>query len=111
MHPGNVGKQFQDLEISHLVPRGTDIISVSAKHPEHGDIGRLSLHTKNYVLDGDRPHTDDHTVVSYVEVKPEFRRQGVATAMWNYAKAQGFKPHHSSVISDSGYAWAKTTEV
>jgi ribosomal protein S18 acetylase RimI-like enzyme len=42
-----------------------------------------------------------------VEVHPDYRRQGIATAMWQYAKAQGLNPTHELIKTEDGYAWSQ----
>jgi GNAT superfamily N-acetyltransferase len=44
--------------------------------------------------------------VSNVEVEPKYRRMGVATALWNAAKAQFPGLRHSPIQSTEGRAWA-----
>lgn len=41
-----------------------------------------------------------------LEVLPDFRRQGVATRLWNEAKLAGLNPQHDSWRSPAGDAWA-----
>jgi GNAT superfamily N-acetyltransferase len=74
--------------------------TVVAKHPETGThIGWMEL--KPYL------HQSGH-YVDDLEVEPEHRRKGVASAMWQYAKEQGLDPHHTpSAQSDDGIAWSK----
>lgn len=44
-----------------------------------------------------------------VHVKPEYRRRGIATGMYNYAQGLDvIKPAHSSWRTDAGDAWAKS---
>jgi GNAT superfamily N-acetyltransferase len=45
--------------------------------------------------------------VRQVFVEPDFRRQGVATEMWDYANRQGLNPVHSPVVDQTaaGQAW------
>lgn len=54
--------------------------------------------------------------VDYVEVHPDYQRQGVATGLYNFAKQQHFAsgaslpyPEHSTMRSPEGDAWAKST--
>jgi GNAT superfamily N-acetyltransferase len=47
--------------------------------------------------------------IETVQVAPEFQRQGVATALYDYAgRRLGEPPKHSSDRSDKGDAWAKS---
>ena len=44
-----------------------------------------------------------------IEVSDQYRRQGVATGMWNYAQSlDSPKPRHSSDRTDAGDAWARS---
>lgn len=44
-----------------------------------------------------------------IEVDSDHRRQGVATAMWNYANDLDVpKPKHSSDRTEAGDAWARS---
>ena len=45
--------------------------------------------------------------VGQVFVEPDFRRQGIATEMWNYANREGLNPVHSPVADQTaaGKAW------
>ena len=45
-----------------------------------------------------------------INVDPDIRREGVATAMYKHAQGLGVvKPRHSSDRTDAGDAWAKST--
>jgi ribosomal protein S18 acetylase RimI-like enzyme len=44
-------------------------------------------------------------------VKPEHRRKGIATQLWNYATANGYNPQHSAERTTDGDAWAKSFNV
>ena len=45
--------------------------------------------------------------VGQVFVEPDFRRQGIATEMWNYANREGLNPVHSPIADQTaaGRAW------
>jgi GNAT superfamily N-acetyltransferase len=47
--------------------------------------------------------------IEKIEVEPDHQRQGLATAMWNYAHDSGIRPSpkHSSQRTDAGEAWSK----
>lgn len=56
---------------------------------------------------------DEKGAITNIEVHPDFRRQGVATAMWNYANKVmpqfgGPSPQHSEMRTPEGEAWAKS---
>jgi GNAT superfamily N-acetyltransferase len=92
---------FQGITISHKViapDRKDNTIEIEAHHPEHGKIGRLGL--VNHMAGIGRQ-------VGTVEVHPDFQRKGVATALWNYAKDNGFNPVHSTNRSPLGKKWAE----
>lgn len=63
-------------------------------------IGRLALSSP-------RPFQQNARMVLMVEVHPDYRRQGIATAMWQYAKAQGLNPMHELIKTEDGNAWSK----
>ena len=46
-------------------------------------------------------------LIKMVQVHPDYQRQGIATAMWNYAKERGLKPAHELEKTPEGEAWAK----
>ena len=92
---------FHGVSITHRVirPENKDnTIEIEAHHPEYGQVGRLGL--VNHMEGIGRQ-------VGTVKVHPDFQRKGVATAMWNYAKSNGFNPVHSTNQSPSGKKWAK----
>jgi ribosomal protein S18 acetylase RimI-like enzyme len=68
---------------------------VTAEHPMHGYVGELLF----------LPSTGE---ILNVEVEPEFQRKGVATLMYNAAKAAGINLTHSEVRSDEGDGWARS---
>jgi GNAT superfamily N-acetyltransferase len=82
---------FHGVEITHT-NSGMFGSLVSANHPEHGYIGHLALYGTGTVRD--------------IAVHPEWQRKGIATAMWNHAKANGLEPKHSPVRTDDGRAWS-----
>lgn len=43
-----------------------------------------------------------------IEVEPEYRRQGLATAMWDFAQDAPKKPQHSNQRTNDGEAWSKS---
>lgn len=43
-----------------------------------------------------------------IEVTPAYRRQGLATAMWQFAQEAPKKPKHSNQRTDDGEAWARS---
>lgn len=87
---------FHGYTFSHEAnPQG---IAIYASHPEHSNVGFLYLH-----------HHNGKNVVLGVSVNEPHRRKGVATGMWNYAKANGFDPVHDKEPSQTelGKKWAK----
>lgn len=76
-----------------------DKIWIEANHPTDGTVGEMYL--TGYGVGG--------RTVGHVSVEPEHQRKGIATAMWNYAKQNGFNPLHSPQRTPEGEAWAKST--
>lgn len=70
---------------------------IEAHHPEDGRVGRMEWM-------GRAPYA-----VHDIKIEPEHRRQGLATAMWNWAQEQGRpKPKHSRQRTDMGDVWARS---
>jgi ribosomal protein S18 acetylase RimI-like enzyme len=44
-------------------------------------------------------------------VKPEHRRQGIATQMWQYAQTNGHNPQHSAERTADGEQWANSFNI
>lgn len=57
-------------------------------------------------LSSPRPFQNNARMVLMVEVHPDYRRKGIATAMWEYAKAQGLNPTHELIKTEDGNVWA-----
>lgn len=66
---------------------------------DRNEVGRMLMTT---ATDWGRPN-----LIRWVHVEPAYRRMGVATAMWNFAKQQGFKPAHEFEKTTAGAAWAQ----
>lgn len=58
-------------------------------------------------LTGEFAHADNARFVRNIEVVKNYQRQGVATQMWNYAKANGFNPTHDLTKTEDGQAWSE----
>jgi len=89
------------------VPR----VSIPGK-PKPGGYRIQATHTESGESVGNL-FCDHSGKVQSIQVEPEHRRKGVATAMWEHAQGlaeQGKvpKPKHSSDRSDQGDAWAKS---
>lgn len=91
---GRNNKDFHGVVYSHT-PRKYGEHVVEATHPEHGHLGTMELGKFNEVKD--------------IRVGEQFRRKGIATGMWNYAKQQGLNPEHSDSRTKDGDAWAAST--
>lgn len=91
---GRNNADFHNIVYSHA-PAGYGEFLVSATHPEHGHVGHMRIGAFHQVRD--------------IMVNEDFRRKGIATGMWNYAKAQGLNPEHSDIRTDEGEKWAKST--
>jgi GNAT superfamily N-acetyltransferase len=64
-------------------------------------------HDKGYAI-GYLNWDDSHRIMT-IEVDPEYRRQGIATAMFNWAKQNANpKLRHSVELTDEGHAWGKS---
>ena len=85
---------FHGLIFTHKAEKYGEV-TVEASHPEHGYLGSMRLGKFGDVLN--------------IRVGESFRRKGVATGMWNYAKAQGLNPQHSDSRTKEGDAWAAST--
>lgn len=72
---------------------------VIAVNEQMEQIGKMILTT---ATDWGRPN-----LIRGVIVHPEYRRQGIATAMWDYAKQQGLQPAHDLEKTADGKAWAE----
>jgi GNAT superfamily N-acetyltransferase len=90
---------FHNITISHVDNGKRTDLFVNANHPDEGIIGQLHL---GFVRQNGRRK------VRNIFVKKEHQRKGIATAMWNYAEANGFKPQHSDDRTDAGEAWARS---
>lgn len=77
-------------------PLGHD--TVFAATPE-GVVGFLKLADPRLGLSG--------RLVAHIEVSPKFRRRGVATQLWEYAKEVGLNPIHAIDKTPEGDAWSK----
>jgi len=61
------------------------------------------------IMVGELNWTDDGMISWVVVYYEEFRRRGLADAMWGLAKATDPRVHHSQARSESGDAWARST--
>lgn len=70
-----------------------------ARDEKHNTLGYLELADPRNGLDG--------RLILHIEVKPEHRRKGIATALWKEAKRWGANPIHAIDKTEAGSAWAK----
>ena len=63
-------------------------------------VGYLELKDPRPGLDG--------RLISHIEVHPELRRKGIATALFAAAKANGLNPIHALDKTEAGEAWAES---
>lgn len=107
-HSALSGVQFSQQMTSDQYP-GTppedQAHEIIASHPKHGEVGHLSVRATDL---GDRPagNIDD------VHVHEDFRRQGIATELWNHANELADKgviprPLHSTQRTYEGDRWAR----
>jgi hypothetical protein len=89
-----------------------DCKAVIANHPEFGNVGELYWQAEDTSIGmgGDKPRKVLHEKgeIRQVVVPPEYQRNGVATALWNYAQRITPELHHSTNISDAGSAWSQS---
>lgn len=62
------------------------------------------------LLTGSFEHIDGGRFVRNIMVDEKYRRQGVATKLWDYAVENGFKPRHDAEKTADGVAWASSVE-
>jgi len=99
---GRNNADFHGVNISHELYSefGVSAASLIATHPTDGEVGRM------YLVDDGNTGTS-HKVMN-VQVHKNYRRKGIATALWNHAKAIGLNPKHDyDEQSDDGASWAK----
>ena len=77
---------------------GGDLTMITARRRKK-DLGVLVLHNA--------PGKVNHGQIAGVEVHPNHRRKGLATAMYQHAQREGIAPVHNSMRTDLGEAWAK----
>lgn len=90
----------------HPLNKGLSV--VRAIHPVHGQVGSMLLdepwHGDNSVRRDNMQFPKGARPIRWIESK--YRRQGIGTAMFQWAKQQGLQPHHSGRYTDSGRAFA-----
>ena len=91
---GRNNAAFHGVEFTHKARAYGEHI-IEASHPEHGFLGAMELSKFGEVKD--------------IRVGEPFRRKGVATGMWNYAKKQGLNPEHSDSRTPEGDKFAEST--
>lgn len=79
----------------HVDLSDPEVSEVRAVHPEKGVLGQMYF------------DPTDSGKVTNLWTDPKHRRQGIATGMWNTAKANGLEVRHSDVQTAKGAAWAK----
>jgi len=77
-------------------PLGHD--TIFATTPQ-GIIGYLQLADYRPGLEG--------RLIGHIEVSGQFRRKGVATKLWQYAKELGLNPVHAIDKTPEGDAWSR----
>lgn len=85
---------FHGVNFSHKEQPYGEVV-IEAAHPEHGFLGSMRVGKLGDIKD--------------IRVGESFRRKGVATGMWNYAKQIGLNPEHSDSRTPEGDAWAAST--
>ena len=74
---------------------------VYAVNENRQKIGRMVMTVSNPLIP-QRPN-----LIKIIAVLPEYQRQGIATAMWNFAKEKGLRPAHDLEKTEDGEASAK----
>lgn len=84
----------------HEDPEDSHATRVTASHPAWGQVGQLSWYHDQLA------HDEKHSI-AYVKTEPEHRRQGIATALYDHAKALEPALHHARTLSEDGERWAR----
>ena len=84
------GMQFQYTKVD---TGGRPMHRLEAVHPDHGVVGKMDWSVKQ---------------IRNIDVEPEHRRQGIATALWEKGQSIRPTPKHSDQRTDAGDAWART---
>jgi hypothetical protein len=99
--PENIGQQFAHTitYLPHVDRDGNPHHAFQMRDQRGNLLGHLNL--------------NEHGTIVQVETRPEVRRQGIATALYNYAKSASEKdpsipaPKHASSRTPSGNSWAR----
>lgn len=59
---------------------------------------------------GDGRHPNASRYVVGIQVERDYRRQGIATALWDHAKGLGLRPMHSDIQFGDGKHFAATVD-
>ncbi len=100
---------------------GRKIKLVAMRAAQDRDVDVVLASMRNTVIGGMQLETAEHKrgrpgeflyqppgAIRRIDVLPEYRRLGVATAMWHCAIAAGFKPRHANEQTTDGKRWADT---
>ena len=100
-------ESFTISQINEKYDDGVVVMNMSIKNSENKNIARLSA--SNQLVD-----KKEYAKIGYVEVRTDYQRKGVATAMLNFARANmmdGIKIEHDrGNLSSEGKAWANVTK-
>lgn len=69
------------------------------EHPEHGTLGMISWGRPGHFLEDE---------ITHIEVHPAWQRRGLATQMWNRARAIRPNLMHTDNRTRAGHAWARS---
>jgi len=98
---------FNISQINEKYDDGVAVMNLSLKDSENRNIGRLSA-SNQFVSN------KEYAKIGYVEVRTNYQRKGVATAMLNFARKNmidGIEIRHDwNMLSPSGKAWADVTK-
>lgn len=92
----NLGRQFKDYQLNFVKEDGFGNHLIEAYHNKAGHVANLEWDRKT----GN---------IGNVDVAEDHRRQGLATAMFNFAHTLNvIPPKHTQALSDSGRAWKES---
>lgn len=100
-------ESFNISQINEKYDDGVAVMNLSLKDSENRNIGRLSA-SNQFVSN------KEYAKIGNVEVRTNYQRKGVATAMLNFARKNmidGIEIRHDwNMLSPSGKAWADVTK-
>jgi len=86
---------LQPLQFKHIVT-GPGAYKIEAYHPDEGHVGNMLVDSSN-------------GAIAELRTRPDVRRRGVATAMFNHAQQYDPPAKHATQRTPEGNAFAKST--